>query len=335
MSALRLTILLFLLSVSTAFASKSVTVTSPDKNIVFRLENGRKGLTYDVIYKGSILIQNSRLGISFKESGEFGRNVSFGKTSFKKMDETYDLVVGKASHVHSLSNEVMIPVTENGGTKRQVNIEIRVFNDGAAFRYVIPGTSSWNYTEITDESDQFNFAGDPMALTLFRQNYTTSHEGLYDHLPVSKIKPDTLMDLPALFQFSQNMYMAITEADLLDYAGMYLIKHNGVLQSSLSPLPHQTGIKVKAKLPHNSPWRVMMISDRVGALMESNILTNLAEPCRIKDVSWIKPGKTTFPWWNGNVSPDTSWAPGNNYDFNMYYVNFCAKYGLAYHTVVE
>ncbi|HVW16103.1 MAG TPA: glycoside hydrolase family 97 protein [Mucilaginibacter sp.] len=335
MSALRLTILLLLLSASTAFASKSVTVTSPDKNIVFRLENGRKGLMYDVIYKGNILIQESRLSISFKESGEFGRNVSFGKPSFKKMEETYDLVVGKASHVHSLSNEAIVPINENGDAKRQVNIEIRVFNDGAAFRYVIPGMSSWNYTEITDESDQFNFAGDPIALTLFRQNYTTSHEGLYDHLPVSKIKPDSLMDLPALFQCPQNIYMAITEADLLDYAGMYLIKHNGVLQSSLSPLPHQTEIKVKAKLPHNSPWRVMMISDRVGALIESNILTNLAEPCQIKDVSWIKPGKTTFPWWNGNVVPDTSFAPGNNYETNMYYVNFCAKYGLAYHTVVE
>jgi len=70
-------------------------------------------------------------------------------------------------------------------------------------------------------------------------------------------------------------------------------------------------------------------------LIESNILTNLSEPCRIKDISWIKPGKTTFPWWNGNVVPDTSFAPGNNYETNMYYVNFCAKYGLGYHTVVE
>ena len=143
------------------------------------------------------------------------------------------------------------------------------------------------------------------------------------------------MDLPALFEYPKGVYMAITEANLLDYAGMYLVKHNGVLQSSLSPLPHQKEIKVIAKLPHNSPWRVMMISDRVGALIESNILTNLSEPCRIKDVSWIKPGKTTFPWWNGNVMPDTSFAPGNNYETNMYYVNFCAKYGLGYHSVVE
>ena len=62
-------------------------------------------------------------------------------------------------------------------------------------------------------------------------------------------------------------------------------------------------------MPHQSPWRVLMISDRIGALIESNILTDLNEPCKIKDVSWIKPGKTTFPWWNGNVTPDTNLHP--------------------------
>jgi len=330
-----LTCLLSFISLG-VFAEKNITVTSPDKNIVFRISAGENGLAYRVVYKGNVLIDNSRLSISFKQGGEFGRHVSLGKPSYKKIEEEYDLIVGRSSHVHSLSNEAMVPVMEKGGSKRALNIEIRIFNDGAAFRYVIPGNSGgWQKAEITEESDQFNFTGDPTALTLFRENYTTSHEGLYDRLPVSKIKPDTLMDLPALFEYPKGIYMAITEANLLDYAGMYLIKHNGVLQNSLSPLPKQNDIKAIITLPHNSPWRVMEISDRVGAFMESNILTNLAEPCRIKDVSWIKPGKTTFPWWNGNVSPDTSWAPGNNYDFNMYYVNFCAKYGLGYHTVVE
>jgi hypothetical protein len=62
---------------------------------------------------------------------------------------------------------------------------------------------------------------------------------------------------------------------LVDYAGIYLVKHNGVLTSKLSPLPNQPEIKVKAKLPHRSPWRVMMISDRVGALIESNPVKQL------------------------------------------------------------
>jgi alpha-glucosidase len=78
-----------------------------------------------------------------------------------------------------------------------------------------------------------------------------------------------------------------------------------------------------------------MISDRLGALIESNILTSLNEPCKLKDVSWIKPGKTTFPWWNGNVVPDTLNAPGNNFVTNQYYIDFCARNGLEYHSVVE
>ncbi|MEP6749439.1 MAG: glycoside hydrolase family 97 catalytic domain-containing protein, partial [Bacteroidota bacterium] len=103
----------------------------------------------------------------------------------------------------------------------------------------------------------------------------------------------------------------------------------------LSPLPGQTNIKVKASLPHNSPWRVLLISDRIGALIESNIITSLNAPCKIKDVSWIKPGKTTFPWWNGNVVPDTINAPGNNFVTNQYYIDFCARNKIEYHSVVE
>jgi alpha-glucosidase len=141
--------------------------------------------------------------------------------------------------------------------------------------------------------------------------------------------------MPTLFQFPGNIFLAITEAELVDYAGMYLMKHNGELVSKLSPLPHQTGIKVKATLPHASPWRVLMISDRVGALIESNILTDLNEPCKIKDLSWIHPGKTTFPWWNGNVTPDTLNAPGNNFVTAQYYIDFCARNGIDYHSVVE
>ncbi|HEY4195074.1 MAG TPA: glycoside hydrolase family 97 N-terminal domain-containing protein, partial [Mucilaginibacter sp.] len=299
MSSFRLTAFFLLITVSSAFARQGITVTSPDKKIVFVVDKDQSGLTYQVSYKGQLLVDKSRLSISFKDGGTFGKDITVGKPVFKKMEETYDLIVGKSSKVHSVSNEVMIPITENGGLKRALNIEVRIFDDGAAFRYVIPGKAGWQNVEITDEANTFNLTNDPTALTLFRENYTTSHEGLYDRLPVSKIKPDTLMDLPALFEYPKGIYMAITEANLLDYAGMYLIKHDGVLQSSLSPLPHQKEIKVIAKLPHNSPWRVMMISDRVGAFIESNILTNLSEPCRIKDVSWIKPGKDTFPWWNG------------------------------------
>ncbi len=332
----RLTFVLCLLTAANAFAKKTVFITSPDTKIKVWLSTDNNGLYYRVAYNGILMVDTSRMNISFKEGGAFNHNLVMISAIREKLAEDYDLVIGKTSKVHSESNRIIVSVMERTGAKRTLDIEIRVFNDGAAFRYVIPKQDQWAANiNVTDETDSFNLTQNPVMTALLRENYTTSHEGLYTKVDLNHLKADTLMDMPVLFEFPNNLYMAITEAALHDYAGMYLMKHNGVIESRLSPLPHQTEIKVKATLPHNSPWRVMMISDRPGAFIESNILTNLSEPCKIKDLSWLKPGKTTVPWWNGDVVPDTINAPGNNYVTNMYYVDFCAKYGIEYHSVVE
>jgi alpha-glucosidase len=331
----RLLFFLCCLASANLFATPLISVTSPDGNIKFWLSTDKIGLYYKVMYKNVLLVDVSRMKLTFKEGGAFNENLTISSAKPERLTEDYELITGKASKVHSECNRIIVPVIEQAGAKRKLEIEIRIFNDGAAFRYVLPKQSGLTDVNITDETDSFNLTQNPKMTALLRLNYTTSHEGIYTVTKLNDLTPDTLMDMPVLFEFPKGQYMAITEAALLDYAGMYLMKHDGVLESRLSPLPGQPGIKVKATLPHNSPWRVMMISDKPGAFIESNILTNLNEPCKIKDVSWIKPGKTTFPWWNGNAIPDTSFAPGNNFETNMYYVNFCAKYGLEYHSVVE
>jgi len=332
----RLTFVMCLFISANAFAKKIITLTSPDTKIKFWLSTDKDGLYYKISYKGILMVDNSRLNIIFKEGGAFNNSLVIAPANQERLTDDYTLLVGKTSKVHSECNSILVPITEQTGPRRKLEIEVRIFNDGAAFRYVIPKQSAWEEcVNITDELDSFNLTQNPTATVLLRENYATSHEGLYTKVDLNHLRPDTLMDMPALFEYPNGLYLAITEANLHDYAGMYLMKHNNVLESRLSPLPHQTEIKVKATLPHNSPWRVMMISDKPGAFIESNILTNLSEPCKIKDLSWIKPGKTTFPWWNGDVVPDTINAPGNNYVTNMYYVDFCAKYGIEYHSVVE
>jgi alpha-glucosidase len=332
----RLTLMSILLASLNSFAQKIINITSSDKEIKFWLSTDKLGLYYKVSYKGILMADTSRLNLTFKEGGTFNHDLAISDAKIERLTEDYDLLIGKTSHVHSECNQVVIPVREKTGLKRTLNIEVRLFNDGVAFRYMIPKQPQWSeMINITDETDSFNLTQNPVTTALLRINYTTSHEGLYTKTSLRELKADTLIDMPVLFEFPNKTYMAITEANLHDYAGMYLMKHNNVLESRLSPLPDDPGIKVKAKLPHNSPWRVLMISDKPGAFIESNILTNLNEPCKIKDVSWLKPGKTTFPWWNGDVVPDTINAPGNNYVTNMYYVDFCAKYGIEYHSVVE
>ncbi len=318
-----------------AFSQKKIRLQSPDASVeyIFHLKNHRP--EYDVVYKGKSLIKNSGLGWSFFEKGSFRNNLKVLPVSFSEGVEKYELPLGKTSLVNAPFKQVIIPLEEMTTNGRKLNIIVRAFNDGVAFRYVVPEQNSLEAFLLTEENTEYKMEGDPKVRALFLPGYTTSHEGEYSYLPWSKVKEDTLMDMPALFEFPGNVYMAITEAALLDFAGMYLCKQNGVLRSKLSPLPGQQDLKVKASIPHQSPWRVMMISDRIGALIESDILTSLSPPCRIKDVSWIKPGKTTFPWWNGSIIPDTTFAPGNNFENNQYYIDFCARNGLEYHTVVE
>lgn len=323
-----------LLWVTPVFAQKEISLQSPDGRIAFRFVLRPGAPTYRVSFNGKTLVEDSELRLDFAETGSFGPALTLGKPQFRDGDETYDLVVGKTKTVHSRYREVTLPLDERGGAKRRVNLVVRAFDDGLAFRYEFPAQPTWTSFTLTDERTTFRLAQNPTLRTLFLPNFTTSHEGLYSTLPFSAVKPDTLMDMPTLVEFPGQAFMAITEAALVNYAGMYLVKRGDVLTSRLSPLPKGGGA-VKATLPHRSPWRVLLISDRVGALLESNVLTSLNEPCKLPDVSWLRPGKSTFPWWNGNVTPDTSFAPGNNFETARYYIDFCAEAGIEYHSVVE
>jgi len=322
-----LPVLLTLISVS-VLAQTKVSVSSPDRSITFNFVGRSSGLQYQVKYKGTEMIKDSRLGLTFSD-GAFS-DLKFQKAITRKGIEEYDLIVGKTSHVVDSYNEVTILIRS---ADKQINLVVRAFNDGLAFRYDFVSSKSDSLI-LTEERNEFNVAGDPLLKALYLPNYLSSHEGLYTTTSVSKTPDGTLMDMPVLFQFP-NAYMSITEAALLDYAGTYLLKGNGSIRSALSPWPGQSAIKVKMKAPHKSPWRVFLISDRIGTLIESNIITSLNAPSKIADTSWIKPGKTTFPWWNGNVVPDTLNPPGNNFVTQKYHIDFCARNGIEYHSVVE
>ncbi|MBC8155409.1 MAG: glycoside hydrolase family 97 protein [Bacteroidetes bacterium] len=319
-----------------SLAQSPVRLASPDGRLVFSLRLTAAAPVYRVAFGGKPLVDDSPLSLLFAENGPFGPNLTMGKPQTRTVDESYELLVGKAKTVRNHCREAVIPLLEKAGTRRQVNLAVRVYNDGVAFRYEFPQQAGWTSFTLLDEQTTFRLAGNPTAHTLFRPNFLTSHEGFYDTLPLNAIKADTLMDLPTLFDYGDKTCVAITEAALSNYAGMYLVKKDGNLMSRLSPLPtEKNGAVVKATLPHRSPWRVLMIGERIGALIESNILANLNEPSKIRDVSWIRPGKTMFPWWNGNVLPDTSFAPGNNFETAKYYIDFCAENQIEYHSVVE
>lgn len=329
-----ISLLSLLLLQGNLYAQRVVNLKSPDGNISFTLKLDQGNPVYTVAYKKNNLIENSAITVELADRGVFDKAAFSRQPIFSEVNETYKLVVGKASEVKNHYKQVLVSLRDTINKENQLDLEVRAFNDGIAFRYSFPKQNALSSLTLQEEKTQFKFTADPVVKALLLPNFTSSHEGLYTTAPLSSIKEDTLMDMPALFQFPNKVFMAITEAALLDYAGMYLTKKNGILCSQLSPLPGQGDIKVIARLPHKSPWRVLLISDRPGALIESNIITSLNAPSAIKDVSWLKPGTTTFPWWNGTIIPD-SIQGGNNFETNKYYIDFCAANHITYHSIVE
>lgn len=314
-------------------AQQRLSVASPDDKVRFTLNITPQAITYDVNYKKQPVITNSLLGFNF-DSGEFGSNLKTGKVQRKKIDETYKLIIGKVNTARDYCNQIIIPLQEKAEPGRLVNLIVRAYNDGVAFRYEFPEQRNWSSYVMYDEKTQFNLNGNPVALLMYLSGYVNSHEGIYNHIKYNKIEKKRLIEMPATFEFDNNIYLSITEAAIRNYAGMYLIKENDKLAGKLSPRQGQEKIKVEVdSFPHHTPWRVISITDRVGGLLETNILTSLNEPCKIEDTSWIKPCRTTFTWWNGNVVPDSTFSPGNNFDTNKYYIDFAARNGLDAHGI--
>lgn len=317
----------------TVSAQQNISLSSPDGKLKFLLKITPESVSYEVNYKKQPLVDNSLLGFSF-DSGEFGSGLKTGKVRRRKIDETYELVVGKVSSARNHCNELVVPLQEKTAPGRLINLVVRAFNDGVAFRYEFPEQEKWNSYIMYDEKTQFNLNGNPMALLMYLPGYINTHEGVYKHIAYNKIAKKRLIEMPVTLEFENGTFMSITEAAIRDYAGMYLVKEKNGFTGKLSPRLGQEKIKVEIKeFPHRTPWRVLSISDRVGGLLETNILTSLNEPCKIEDTSWIKPCRTTFTWWNGNVVPDSTFSPGNNFETNKYYIDFAARNGLDAHGI--
>ena len=242
--------------------------------------------------------------------------------------------MGKASHIHSVSNQRIVTLTAADG--RRVDICLRAFDDGVAYRWLFPEQESVRQLNIRSELIELHPDGDPVLKAMYLPSVACSHEDVYITRRLSEHNVGKTADMPVLLKYDSGKYLALTEAMALDYAGMQLKIEDCLLKGCLTPRLDNPELSVVADLPHKSPWRVFQVSDRVGALMESTILTTLCDPCTETDLSWIKPGKSTWMWWNGyQTSPYAKKGDIATLNFNISkeYIDFCAANGIEYHSI--
>ena len=208
-----------------------------------------------------------------------------------------------------------------------------IYNDGAAFRYVVPEQDAIKELRIANERTQFVFAKDATTFPLILRNFRTSWEDNYRTVALSGIHPESLIALPLLTELPGVAFLAITEANIENYSGMYLMhdeRNARQLSARLAPHIDDAGVSVVVKTPAPSPWRVLMIADSPGRLLESQIVNNLNPPPAFADTSWIKPGKASWDWWSGPYDENVNFKPGKNFETSKHYVDFSAQSGFQY-----
>jgi alpha-glucosidase len=302
-------------------------------------------LTYRVSFNGKPLLLSSQLGMDLQAQQVLGTDVRIVSADRSQKDETYKLVTGKNNPVRDRYQALRLTVEENATTGRKLVMEARAYDDGVAFRYAVPeqlGRSSssglaMREFRLVKELTDFHFPTDATVYPLYRNSDRTSYEGDWVKTHLTRLLLDKLIGLPLLTEVPGVGWMAITEADLDQYAGMFLVNSSGqnsntTLSLHLSPRLDDPALAVSGLLPHNSPWRVLMIGEHPGRLVESNIILNLNPPSAIADTSWIKPGKASWGWWSGTSvaggPPDL--RPGMSTATMNYYTDFSAKSGFEY-----
>jgi alpha-glucosidase len=324
-----------------AVACAQPVLHSPDGNleIGFRTLALQGQLVYRVSFRGKPLIVDSPMTLDLQGQPLLGPEVSIVNTATSSTDETYHLLAGKASTVRNRFNALRIDLEEPAGFERKLTIEARAYDDAVAFRYVIPEQSALRELRLSAENTEFRIAKDALCYALILPNYRTMYESEFFRLSVTSlgnqggVQSKILVGLPMLLEVPGAGWMAITEADLRDYSSMYVTNEAGGwgrywLQAKLAPSMSDPDIAVQGSLPHHSAWRVMLVGDEPGRLMESNTIESLNPESAIADTSWIHPGKSAWDWWSGSIGRDGKHAFTT--DNMKYYVDFAAKSGLEY-----
>jgi alpha-glucosidase len=300
----------------------------------------------------------SRLGVDFP-GGEFlGGPCEVIAVATRSIRDAYIQFPGKRRHVVGHATEATVRLREKTKPNRSWEVVLRAYDDGVAFRYRFPAQKGWTELVVAGERTEFTVPARARAYALPLNGFTTSYEQRYQVKAAGALPKDWLLGLPLLLECPGGVCAAITEANVNDYAGLYLAPagdgrlraagkkedrtsktkvlssfFSAALTARLSPLPKEPKVAVRSPLPHASPWRAVLVGDRPGQLIESDLVLNLSEPCALKDISWIKPGKTTFPWWNGYYEEKVPFKPGLNTATMKYYIDFCAEAGIPYHSL--
>jgi alpha-glucosidase len=292
-------------------------VASPDGNLQVEITLDSSGAAvYSVFLNGEMVVQQSSLGIALSvESYSFLKDLDFAEASEKEVHDDYIAVSGKRKHCTYHAIEKTLTFRNTSGEFMEVIFQVS--NHGVAFRYKLNNQMA---AKVDSEISEFNLPKESLAWIQQFKGFWNDYEMVYTKRLLDTMKLPAYY-IPGLFQTPGKQWIFISDASVNgDYAACQL-SHKGSGKLAIR-LPDQTydwevgghhpwfkivydePVEIQAPASLLTPWRVMIISENLGDIVESNLVENLSIPSKISDHSWIEPGVAVFPWWGNSTAND-------------------------------
>lgn len=324
--------------------AQTYSVSSPDGHLVAAVTWADSTLTYSVSHSsGRMLVAPSPLGLVTSQA-DFTHGVALEECHTSEVDDSYQLPVGKQSHYRDHCR--VLAVTTRRGSWRQT-VEVRAYDDGFAYRYLLPSHDGVGSVDVTDDAGRVRVAGLQWCLGCrFKDNPIGNNPNYpyeaayarYDWAQLSSL-PDARLNSPALL-YNGSDYLLLSEADnrgifsasmLLpcqadgEFAYCFAGEHKDYL--TLHPQ------RVTVTLPAQTPWRMVAVGS-LQDIFQTTLTENLCPPTRHPDTSWIRPGRVAWYWGgsDGNEPPFRQ-AYGTLCDGEMAYADLAADMGWEYTTI--
>lgn len=328
----------------------SYNIYSPNKKIQL-LVDCSENIDYTVLYEGDTILLPSTISMTIDGGECLGLNPKVKTTKLRQVSNTIETLIYKKKNIDNSYNEFQVSF------RQDYSIIFRVYDDGIAYRFVTDKTKE---LIVYKEQCEYNFKDNYKAWIQYANRwgdgdkYYSTFENDYVNKTLSDISSDTLIVLPIVVEAGDKK-VAILEADLEDYPGMFLTKGNKnfSLVGDFAGVPKETSISgdkfvsednleavVQEGMRHDYiaitsgkrkyPWRGIVITEKDVELLNNDMVYRLASPSRIKDMSWIKPGKVAWDWWIECDLWNVDFKCGVNYRTYCEYIDFASENGLEY-----
>ncbi len=336
---------LLLLSSFNSISAKEYRLQSPSGKIAANIDCG-DNLSFSVCYDGKEVLAKSSVSMTLSDGTVWGEKAKITKAVRKSNKSIIESLFSPSATMPDVYNSLTLRM--KGGW----SVEFRAYDDGFAYRFA--STLNKPY-EIATEQTDFNFPADYTASVPYvrtgsddnmQSQFFNSFENLYTVERLSALNPRRLAFLP-LSVDADGVTVAITETDLNDYPGLYLYNPDGTNSLKGKHAPYPTKIVdggynniegvvtetadyiARVDGPRTFPWRILVIGDD-KVVASSNLSYLLAEPSRIADTSWIKPGKVAWDWWNSWNITGVDFEAGINTPTYKHYIDFASDNGIEY-----